>query len=327
MQNLLEDGTAQMADILTITLNPTVDLSTHAPEVVAGPKVRCDAPVADPGGGGINVSRAIKFLGGKSTAFVATGGETGAQLLRLLASEHVKFTAFSVTGDTRQSISITDTSSGAQFRFVMPGPIWDDHMVNDALYAIGAAATHNAIVVLSGSQPPGVPVDFPARLNRVLASQKCRLFVDTSGAPLRALTQSCVGPFILRMDDVEAEDLADRPLLSRVDTADFAADLVARGVAQNVIIARGSDGSTLVNRDGRWHCSRAIDPAQVVSAVGAGDSFVGAFCMAMSRGDTQIDALVFGTAAASAAVMTEGTKLCHAADVSALLSDCELVEV
>ncbi|WP_417243468.1 1-phosphofructokinase family hexose kinase [Celeribacter sp.] len=316
-----------MADILTITLNPTVDLSTQVPEIIAGPKLRCETPVADPGGGGINVARAIKFLGGQSTAFIATGGETGARLLRLLAAEHVRFTAFSVTGDTRQSIAVTDGSTGEQYRFVMPGPVWNAAMVGDALHAIEAAVSEDGLVVLSGSQPPGVPLDFPARLHRALARKNCRLFVDTSGAPLHALTKSAVGPFVLRMDDVEAEDLADRPLLKRADTADFASDLVARGVAQNVIIARGSDGSTLVNKDGRWHCSRAVDPARVVSAVGAGDSFVGAFCMAVARGESLVHALSMGTAAASAAVTTAGTQLCNAEDVMAMLPDCDLSEI
>ncbi|WP_417268800.1 1-phosphofructokinase family hexose kinase [Celeribacter sp.] len=316
-----------MADILTVTLNPTVDLTTQAPEVTAGPKLRCDTPTADPGGGGINVSRAIKFLGGKSTAFIAAGGETGARLLQLLAAEHVKFTAFNVTGDTRQSIAVTDASTGEQYRFVMPGPVWDRATVSDALHAIEAAAPKGGLVVLSGSQPPGVPASFTAQLQSILAPKSCDLFVDTSGAPLHALATSAVGPFVLRMDDVEAEDLANRPLLKRMDTADFASELVARGVAQNVIIARGSDGSTLVNKDGRWHCSRAIDPADVVSAVGAGDSFVGAFCMAVARGDTLVHALAMGTAAASAAVITAGTQLCNASDMMTLLPDCELSEI
>ncbi|WP_439103599.1 1-phosphofructokinase family hexose kinase [Celeribacter marinus] len=316
-----------MAAIMTVTLNPTVDLSTSAPKIEPGPKLRCAAPVADPGGGGINVSRAINFLGGDSTAFIATGGDTGAKLLRLLAHEHVRFTAFCVAGETRQSIAVTDEQSGAQYRFVMPGPEWTDEMAHDALHAIEAAAPAGGIVVLSGSQPPGVAIDFPARLAQWLAPRGDRLFIDTSGAPLNELAARPAEPFVLRMDDIEAEDLAKGPLPTRAATADFAAQLVARGAAKNVIIARGSDGSTLVNKDGRWHCSRAIDPAQVVSAVGAGDSFVGAFCMALARGESLCEALRFGTAAASSAVMTAGTQLCDAADVTALLPDCELIDV
>lgn len=317
-----------MAQILTITLNPTVDLSTSTPSVTAGPKLRCKVPEADPGGGGINVSRAIQFLGGESTAFTAVGGETGAQLLRLLAIETVKFTAFSVTGGaTRQSMAVTDETTGEQYRFVMPGPHWNHDMVDESLNAIAAAASPGGIVVLSGSQPPGVPIDYPARLSQRLATHGVQLFVDTSGAPLHELVKHPANPFVLRMDDVEAEDLAGRALPTRKDTADFAEELVRRDIAENVIVARGSDGSTLVNASGRWHAARAIDPAKVVSAVGAGDSFVGAFSMALTRGDTFQQALCFGTSAASAAVLTSGTQLCTAADVARLLPDCELVDV
>lgn len=317
-----------MALILTITLNPTVDLSTATASVSAGPKLRCSNPEADPGGGGINVSRAIKFLGGNSTAFTAVGGETGAHLLRLLAEEHVRFTAFSVTGGaTRQSMAVTDEETGEQYRFVMPGPHWNHEMVDESLNAIAQAAPADGVVVLSGSQPPGVPMDYPARLARRLAAKGVQLFVDTSGQPLHELVKNPANPDVLRMDDVEAEDLAGRPLPSREDTADFASDLVARGVAETVIVARGADGSTLANSEGRWHASRAIDPKEVKSAVGAGDSFVGAFSMALTRGDTPQEALRFGTSAASAAVLTAGTQLCSSEDVDRLLPGCELIEL
>ncbi|SFJ91711.1 1-phosphofructokinase family hexose kinase [Celeribacter neptunius] len=317
-----------MAQILTITLNPTVDLSTNTSAVSAGPKLRCSTPEADPGGGGINVSRAIKFLGGDSTAFTAVGGETGAHLLRLLAQEHVRFTAFSVTGGaTRQSIAVTEQESGKQYRFVMPGPYWNHEMVDESINAITQAAPADGVVVLSGSQPPGVPLDYPARLARHLVRKSVQLFVDTSGKPLHELMKNPANPFVLRMDDVEAEDLAGRKLPSRKDTADFASELVARGVAANVIIARGADGSTLANAEGRWHASRAINPEDVISAVGAGDSFVGAFSMALTRGDTMQEALCFGTSAASAAVLTAGTQLCSLEEVERLLPGCELIEL
>ncbi len=317
-----------MTHILTITLNPTVDLSTSTLQVTAGPKLRCTNPEADPGGGGINVSRAIKFLGGDSTAFTAVGGETGAHLLRLLAEEHVRFTAFSVTGGaTRQSIAVTEQESGKQYRFVMPGPYWNHDMVDESLNAIAYAASLGGIVVLSGSQPPGVPMDYPARLARRLHAKGVQLFVDTSGKPLHELIKHTANPHVLRMDDVEAEDLCGHPLGSRTETADFASDLVAKGVAANVIIARGADGSTLANAEGRWHASRAINPEEVVSAVGAGDSFVGAFSMALTRGDTMQDALRFGTTAAAAAVLTAGTQLCSAADVTRLLPSCALEQI
>ena len=92
-----------MTPILTLTLNPTVDYATSAPEVLADVKLRCSEPHVDPGGGGINVSRAILMLDGQSTALVSIGGPSGARLLELLALEGVPTVAFQGPGETRIS--------------------------------------------------------------------------------------------------------------------------------------------------------------------------------------------------------------------------------
>ena len=158
-----------MANILTITLNPALDISTTADKVVPGPKLRCDPPSYDPGGGGINVSRAIKILGGDSIAFVALGGSTGQRLAALLTAEGISFSTFEVSSETRQSVAITDRATALQYRFVMPGPEWSSEHVDSALAAISDQLGGSDIVVLSGSNPPGVPADFAARLSSRLA--------------------------------------------------------------------------------------------------------------------------------------------------------------
>ena len=314
-----------MAEILTITLNPALDLSTAADRVMPGPKLRCDAPRADPGGGGINVSRAIRHLGGDSLAFVALGGANGHHLKRLLAQEGIRVSAFEIEGDTRQSLAVTDREAGHQYRFVMPGPTWQDDDVERAIAAIRDQASLDCIAVISGSSPPGVPVDFIASLAAHLAGSEARLIADTSGAPLRHLVAQPSRLAVLRMDFAEAQDLAGAALPDRAATAAFAAKLVGIGVAETVVVARGADGSTLVRSDLALHCFRAVE--NVVSAVGAGDSFVGAFTLALASGNDWAGALRHGTAAASAAMLTEATELCTREDAEALLSDCDLTEV
>jgi len=314
-----------MVDILTITLNPTVDLSTAVAEVRPGPKLRCDAPLADPGGGGINVSRAIKHLGGDSLAFVALAGATGQRLAGLLSAEDIRFSAFPVEGETRQSLAVTDRSSGGQYRFVMPGPEWGAGVVDDALSAIGVSVGSDNIVAISGSNPPGVPDDFIARLSARLRGTGASVLADTSGASLRHLVNYPCGISYLRVDSGEAEDLAGYALPTREDTAAFARTLVRNGVAGTVIIARGPDGSTLVTKGSALHCTREV--TEIVSAVGAGDSFVGAFTLALAKGLPLAEALRHGTAAASAAVLTEATQLCTRADAERFLPECELTEL
>ncbi|MEM8801546.1 MAG: 1-phosphofructokinase family hexose kinase [Pseudomonadota bacterium] len=295
--------------ILTITLNPTVDFCTTSPEITAGPKLRCTEPQIDPGGGGINVARAVKLLGGQATALVAIGGATGAHLLQLLALEGVPTVAFQGPGETRQSMSVINQTSGEQFRFVMPGPAWEEPDVPRALASVDQAAGEDTLVVLSGSQPPGVAKDFPSILSEHVAGRQARLIVDISGPALFHLAERQRDSlYVLRMNGEEGEELAGRPLPTREDTAAFARDLVSRGVARIVIVARGADGSVMATEDGAWH--GVSPPAPVISKVGAGDSFVGGFTYSLAQELPVEECLRWGVAAASAATMTEATRLC-----------------
>lgn len=312
-------GTGPQAPVLTVTLNPALDVATATDRVVPDLKLRCAAAVIDPGGGGINVSRAMARMGGRSTALVALGGATGARLGTLLAEAGLTALHLDAPGETRQSLSVTDRETGAQFRFVLPGPPWRASDTRAALDAVTGAARPGGIVVLSGSNPPGVPASFAADLAARLGGRDVRLIVDTSGPALAAVAAATDGALaVLRMDDAEAEGLAARPLSARKDTADFASSLVASGAARAVIIARGSDGNIIADANGRWHAMAHAVP--ILSKVGAGDSFVAGFTLAMARGLPVPDALGLGAAAASAACMTPATELCHPDDVARLFA-------
>ncbi|RMD94506.1 MAG: 1-phosphofructokinase family hexose kinase [Alphaproteobacteria bacterium] len=310
-------------DILTITLNPAEDFATSAPGIRPDEKLRCAEPHVDPGGGGINVARAVRMLGGQATALIAIGGARGARVLQLLALEGVPTVAFQGPGETRLSFSVTDAATGAQYRFVMPGPAWEEEDVARGLVSIDQAIGDGTLVVLSGSQPPGVAKEFPSILAEHVRGRGARLIVDTSGPALMHLARAPHETvFCLRMDSAEAESLAGRRLPDRADSAAFASELVARGVAKNVIVARGADGSVLANAEGRWHA--IAPPVTVVSKVGAGDSFVGAFSLWFARGESVQEALRAGVAAAAAAVASEATRLCERSLTEALLQQVEL---
>ena len=302
-------------NILTVTLNPALDIATSAMRVVPAVKLRCTAPFEDPGGGGINVSRAIAEMGGKTRAVVALGGAVGERIAALLKQPGLELITMAAPGDTRQSLAVSDLSSAQQFRFVMPGPTWSADFVQAALDLVASHA-QTGFVVLSGSYPPGVPDDFAALLSTRLNDTKSLLIVDTSGDALRAVANHRGNLAVLRMDAAEAEDLAGRPLPLRSDTAAFAADLVRSRVASTVIVARGADGNILADRSGVWHADAA--KVEVVSTVGAGDSFVAGYALGRARSLSTPDALGLGAAMASAACMTPATELCRRADVERL---------
>ena len=309
-----------MSDILTITLNPALDRSTSTDHIVPEEKLRCDTPVTEAGGGGINVARAVGAMGGAARAFVAISGFQGQRYLERLRSEPLVPEVFHTHGETRQSFAVTDRTTGKQYRFVTPGPTWTEEENKEVITALHRCSPQKGWVVLSGSQPPGVPVDFPSRLAAQMKDSAAKLILDTSGEPMKALLRTgAVRQHVLRLDSIESEELAGRKLPTPKDVADFAEELVTRGVAEAVVLAMGADGSILVDGENRWWAkTRPVEP---VSKVGAGDSFVGVFTWSLANGADLEEALRYGVAAASSAVTTEGTELCDRDQVHDLVSD------
>lgn len=312
-----------MDDILTITSNPAIDLATTVDQVVAGPKLRCTAPRIDPGGGGVNVARAITKLGGHATALVAVGGVTGSQLCALLNAEGIPLIAVDVSGETRQSFAVTDQTSAAQYRFNLPGDILTQSDADLLLATITRAAPQNGLVVFSGSVAPGLPVDLPAQIMTAIAAKTDRFIVDTSKAALDHLIRHPTKPvYMLRIDQSEADEAAHQPMTDLDDHLSFAHDLINRGVAHMIVTGRGAQGSLLVAKDKQFFCHAPHVPVR--SKIGAGDAFVGAMTLSLARGDRPEHALQWGVAAAGATVSTEGTALCTAEMTENLLSQSEL---
>lgn len=302
-----------MPRILTVTLNPALDIGAAVDHVAPDVKLRCGPATAEPGGGGVNVSRAIALLGGDSAAMVAAGGPTGARLLDLLRQARLSPVVLPAPGDMRESLTFTETATGRQFRFVLPGPVWRAGDVAAATGAILAAAQPDDVVVGSGSLPPGVPAAFWRDLVAPLANRGARLLLDTSGAALAAAAAPTDGPALtaLRMNDAEAEVVAGRSLPDLSAIADFAGTLATAGCADCVLIGVGAQGAVIATARLRRICRPPVVP--VVSRVGAGDSFMAGFTLALARGADVVAACVAGVGAAASAVGTPGVQLCDRA--------------
>ncbi|NNU81177.1 hexose kinase [Halovulum dunhuangense] len=296
--------------ILTVTLNPALDVAAETPELRPDEKLRCSLPRNEPGGGGVNVARAVTYLGGRAEAMVALGGPVGAVMRAMIEAEGITVHDLGVGHPTRQTLNVTEGRTGRQYRFMLPGPEWTGADCVAAAAAILGQVRAGDLVVASGSLPPGVPPDFFPALAGDLAARGAGLVVDTSGPALARAARGGASPLVaLRMNRVEAEALAARPLASVADAADLASALVLRGAARIVAIAYGAEGTIVAEAGGRWLC-HAPD-VEVVSRVGAGDSFVAGFVLALSRGATTPDACALGVAAATSAVTTSGTRLCE----------------
>ncbi len=313
-----------MRDIFTVTVNPALDIATRVAAVVPGEKLRCAAPRVDPGGGGVNVARMIGRLDGACTALVACGGPTGQRLIDLLVQEGISAQPIPVAGETRTSFAVTDERDGAQYRFSVPGAAMTTEDDARMRRQIDTTVTAGAVVVLSGSMAPGLPVDFPSGLQSLLAPRDIRLVVDTSGPALGQLIQRPGdAPYLLRVDQAESEQAAGHVLPELGDGIAFARSLLQNGVADVIVSGRGAAGSFVVGHDEGWFCPAPSVP--VASKIGAGDAFVGAMTLQLSRGTDLAEALRWGVAASSATVSTEGTALCTRQAVDQLLPVCQPV--
>ncbi len=311
-------GSTGAAPILTLTMNPALDVTSSVDRVVAEHKLRCGPARFDAGGGGVNVSRAIRNLGGSSRAIYPLGGPSGEAYRAFATAAGVAGTVVDIVGNTRESFTVDETSTGDQFRFVMPGPTLGDDEWGDCLDAVAAHLPQGGYLVASGSLPPGVPEDFYAVLARMIVGQNIRLVVDTSGRPLaKALAE---GVFLIKPSRDELAELAGTEReLPPEEQLDVARRVVDSGRAQIVALTLGSAGALLVHADATLRLP--APKVKVASTVGAGDSFLAGLILRLAEGHPIADAFRTAVAAGCATAMMPGTVLCRAEDVAKLERD------
>lgn len=304
-----------MSLIATLTLNPAVDLTTSTPHIEPTRKLRCTPPTREPGGGGINVARVVQALGGQACAVYPAGGTPGEQLEHMLATMNLPRRAVPIAGDTRESFTVDAQDSGEQYRFVLPGPTLSAAEQQACLDTLASLCPLPGWLVLSGSFPPGVAPDFIDRMQALARRIGARLVLDCSGAPL-AHAAGCRGIHLMKPSLSELEGLCGHALPDKATREAAAMTLVERGVSEVVVLSLGEDGAILASRAGIRHYAACQVPLR--SAVGAGDSMVGAIVTALDRGLGLEEAVCYGVAAGSATIMQPGSGLCRLADVEAL---------
>lgn len=306
-----------MKPIVTLTLNPTIDGAAEADQVRPIHKVRTTNERYYPGGGGVNVARVIDELGGAATAVYLAGGATGALLGELLAGHGFTPLQIGIRGATRISHSVFERATGLEYRFVPEGPEVSAAEMGAAVAAI--AAQDFDWLVASGSLPHGLGPEAYGPLVRLAAERGARFALDTSGPALRATLAA--GPVALIKPSVG--ELRHAAGGGRIETeAEIAGAAQALREAYGigmVAVTLGQDGAMLVWEGGVLR-RRAIE-APVISATGAGDSFLAGMLFALARGRGPVEAFEYGMAAGTAAVITPGTDLCRRADVERLAAE------
>ena len=312
-----------MVDIITLTPNPAVDLSTSIDRVTPIMKLRCSTQKRDPGGGGVNVARVVQRLRGDVEAILPVGGCTGQLLRRLLNDEFVQNRIIDIEAETREDFSVSELSTAQQYRFVLPGLPLRESEWRACLDALAATAPRPKFVVGSGSLPPGVPNDFYAQAAEIARQLRAKFVLDTAGAPLAAALE--YGVYLIKPNLREMCELAGAALTDQGDWIAAARQYIAPGKGEVVALSLGHIGAILVTRDQTLRAQPL--PISPVSAVGAGDSFLGAMIFGLAKGDNLVDAFRLGAAAGAAALINEGTELCRPADVDRLCAQVVIAAV
>jgi len=277
-----------MKNIVTFTLNPTIDKSSSVDFVKAEDKLYCDKPVFEPGGGGINVSRAIKKLGGSSLLLYTAGGFIGKKLDKLLEEENLNKRAVEIEAETRENLIISEKSSNSQYRFGMPGPEISNHECEKIFKTLNELNPFPDYLVISGSIPQGVSDDIYAEMAKLAKKRGAKVIIDVAGAPLRSVIKE--GVFLIKPNLGEFQKLIGKELKDEDQIKKEALKLVKDKLCRAIIISIGAGGALLVS-DNKSEFMRP-PTVPIKSKVGAGDSMV--------------------------AVMTPGTELCTKEDTDRL---------
>jgi len=303
-----------MQTIVTLTVNPAIDKSASVENVIPERKLRCAMPYHEPGGGGINVSRAIHKLGGESTALYLAGGPLGQMLSTLLDQEGIDHHPTTIHGLTRQNFTVYEESTGQQFRFGMPGPEVQEKEWGKLLDTLYARKPTPAYIVASGSLSSGMPTDFFARLAKCARELGARMILDTWGEAFSLAVQE--GVYLIKPNLRELGDLAGAKVEEEGEQEALARRIIEQGQSEVVVISLGAAGALLVDKDGHERLRAPTVP--IKSKVGAGDSMVAGISLKLAQGDSVVEAVRFGVAAGAAAVMTPGTELCRREDAETL---------
>lgn len=302
-----------MHSIVTLTMNPALDISADAESVRPTDKIRCGGVRYDAGGGGINVAKIAHALGASVCAVFPAGGPTGEVLAGRLVNNGVPSRRVTIAAATRESFTINETGTGLQYRFVLPGPRLTPAEQSQCMEELRDAASSARFVVASGSLPPGVPEDFYQQVADLCRELDVALILDTSGAGLQHITSNV---HLLKVSVRELRECCGRELATEAEQICAAREVVQAGRASAVVVSLGAQGALLATAES---CQRfSAVPVHAVSGVGAGDAMVSAIAVGLTRGWPMVKSVRFGIAAGAAMLMTPGTAPCTRADTERL---------
>ncbi len=305
----------EIDNILTVTLNPAIDKSTSTVCIQPEAKQRCAEILNEPGGGGINVSKALKKLKAPSVALFPAGGYNGQMLKSLLAGEGIQVHCINSIAETRENWVVLESDTNNQFRFTFPGRPIEEEVVKNLINDIRSFSPQ--YVVASGSLPPGLPDYFYGMIVKTANAAGARCIVDTSGAALQALKGK--NAYLIKPNIGELCKMLNIERLEKNEVPDAAQQAIRDGFAEIIAVSMGPDGAWLVTDAKRYYA--AAPQVEKRSTVGAGDSMVAGITYMLQQRHHLQQVINFGVACGSAATMNDGTNLFKEEDARRLYNE------
>jgi len=303
--------------IITLTLNPSLDKSTHFTGLIAEQKIRCERPRYDAGGGGINVSKAIAKLGGNSLCIHTSGGSAGIMLEEIILKDGIENKVIPTQNWTRENFIAFENTTKAQYRFGFPGNELLEDEKEKVIETIKEINTK--YLVLSGSLNEGLPTDFYQTIAEIAKAMGIKVIVDTSGEPLRKVLEK--GVYLIKPNIGELAKLIGVERLELSEAEKAAKTLIENGAAEIVVVSLGTQGAILVSKE-QIEFVKAPKVTKK-STVGAGDSMVGGMVWALSQNKTLKEVIQWGVSCGTAATMNEGTQLFKKEDAIKLFQELQ----
>lgn len=289
--------------IVTLTPNPSIDRTVTVPELQHGEVNRATHSRIDPGGKGVNVSRALSANGTETVAVLPLGGPEGHLMEELLGEAGVRHHGVGVPDTLRMNIAVVEPD-GTTTKVNEPGPTLDTEHTAALLGAAASYAASGDWVVGCGSLPPGASPNLLADLVAAAHGREALVAIDSSGAPMAAAVAA--GPDLIKPNHEELEELVGRTLPTLGDVVDAAKGLVADGI-RTVVVSLGGDGAILVDADTVVHAAASVDAP--LSTVGAGDCLLAGLLHVLAAGGDPRSALESGVCWGAAAVALPGSEV------------------
>lgn len=308
--------------IYTVTLNPALDKTAQVPSFTLDQVNRVAELRVDPGGKGINVSKVVSKLGGKSLALAVLGGNTGQAIASMLAEQGIEVLAFDPKGETRTNLKVVDEKLDTHTDINEPGPTVSQAFLDDMLSKLVSMISKGDIVCLSGSLPKGAAADTYKTWTAACKQTGAKVFLDADGDKLVSGLEAA--PYLTKPNEIELGAILGRELDSDAKVAEAARELSERGV-EFVAVSMGGSGGVFA-KDGR--IVRGVSPkVRVGSTVGAGDSVVAALAFAEEQGMGLEETVRLAMATGAANVMESGTQAAEKSVVDSLIDKVEVYDM